>query len=80
MDHGRPYSLLVIVCVYEEKKSLSIKSVDINKNFPTLISMEVATPPVSPLCRYVQYFARNLYFLVCEIPRGIERTRRVIAY
>ena len=48
MDHDRPYSLLVIVCVYEEKKSLSIKSVDIIKNFPTLISMEVATPPVSP--------------------------------
>ena len=35
--------LLVIVCVYEQKKRF-IKSLDINKILPTLISTDVATP------------------------------------
>ena len=40
--------LLVIVCVYEQKRTIFIKSLDINKILPTLISTDMATPPRQP--------------------------------
>ena len=40
--------LLVIMCVYEQKKHTFIKLLDINKTLPTLIRTYVATPPRHP--------------------------------
>ena len=40
--------LLVIVCVYEPKKTLFIKSLDINKTLFKLISTDVSTSPRHP--------------------------------